>query len=551
MPCTISRRDLLAGACALPLVGQTSVGEQIELSAGPLTLVFEPEIAFVRYVRAADREVLRGVYAAVRNSVWGTVPARVGNVQLKRNDGGFVLTFTSEHKQDDIDFVWDGTLTGTSAGTLQFTFNGKARSSFQRNRIGFCVLHPMRECAGQPCTVEKTTGEYVKRSFPDLISPHQPFFDIRAIRHMVVPGLEAEVRMEGDVFEMEDHRNWTDANFKTYCTPLAKPYPVKVESGTRIQQAITLTLKGASSRPSVRREVPVEIRIDGARRPMPNIGFGYAAVDANSARAVRELAPAHIRVDLHVSKPGWKDELAAAGALGIPLEVAIFGAPDVVVAAAPKNVERYLIFDAASSVRKLNGQVLVGTNDYFTELNRQRPPKDAGDGTCYSINPQVHAFDNATLVENLEAQASTVRTARSFAGDRWIAVTPVTLRPRFIPANRAPVDPDPRQSSQFNAAWTLGSIKYLAEAGANSVTYYELAGKGGIVGFPVEKVFASIKGVDGIVHSHSSDPLRVDAAVFTRGGKRQLMLANMTGRSQRVRVADRTVELGPYEVRTL
>jgi hypothetical protein len=208
-----------------------------------------------------------------------------------------------------------------------------------------------------------------------------------------------------------------------------------------------------------------------------------------------------------------------------------------------------LIFDVASPAPKMNGQVLLGTNDYFTELNRKRPPKNAGDGTCYSINPQVHAFDNASLVENLEAQASTVRTARSFAGDRWIAITPVTLRPRFIPANGTPVDPDPRQSSPFNAAWTLGSIKYLAEAGANSVTYYELSGKGGILGFPVEKVFASIKGADGIVPSQSSDPLRVDSAVFTRGSQRQIVLANMTGRAQRARLSGKTIELSPYELR--
>src|SRR5262245_30661287 len=115
---TLSRRELLAGACALPLFGQTSKSEPIELVAGPLTLVFEPEIAFVRYVRAADREILRGLYAAVRNSVWGTVPAQVRNVDLKRTDGGFVLTFTSEHKENDIDFVWTGTLTGTRQGTL-------------------------------------------------------------------------------------------------------------------------------------------------------------------------------------------------------------------------------------------------------------------------------------------------------------------------------------------------------------------------------------------------------------------------------------------------
>jgi hypothetical protein len=548
---TISRRELLAGACALPLFGQTSAVEPIKLIAGPLTLVFEPEIAFVRYVRAAGREILRGIYAAVRNSAWGTVPAQIRNVQLKRNDGGFLLTFTSEHKQDDIDFLWTGTLTGSRQGTLKFTFDGKARSTFQRNRIGFCVLHPMRECAGQPCTIEKTTGETFQGSFPELIRPDQPFFDIRAIRHTVVPGLEAEVRMEGDTFEMEDHRNWTDANFKTYCTPLAKPYPVRVESGTTIQQAVTLALKGPLPRTNIKRETPVEVRISGDRRPMPKIGFGHAPVDLRGAAVIRDLGPAHIRVDLQLAKSGWKDELAAAGDLGLPLELAIFGAPDAVLEAAPKNVARYLIFDVTSPPPKVNGQVLVGTNNYFTELNRKRPPENAGDGACYSINPQVHAFDNATLVENLEAQASTVRTARSFVGDRWIAVTPVTLRPRFIPATGALVDPDPRQSSPFNAAWTLGSIKYLAEAGANSITYFELTGKGGVLGFPVEKVFSGIKGADGILPCQSSDTLRVNAAVFTRRAERQVVLANMTNRTQRARLSARTMELAPYEVRFL
>src|SRR4051812_31149191 len=156
MPSAVSRRELLFSACALPLTGDTPPGASIELTAGPLTLSFEPEIAFIRYVRVGDREVLRGVYAAVRNAVWGTVAPRVRDVQVKRTDGGFVLTFASEHKQEDIDFLWNGELTGKGDGTLRFSFDGKARSTFLRNRIGFCVLHSMRECAGQSCSIEKT-----------------------------------------------------------------------------------------------------------------------------------------------------------------------------------------------------------------------------------------------------------------------------------------------------------------------------------------------------------------------------------------------------------
>jgi hypothetical protein len=69
------------------------------------------------------------------------------------------------------------------------------------------------------------------------------------------------------------------------------------------------------------------------------------------------------------------------------------------------------------------------------------------DLAAYSINPQVHAFDNLTLVENLEPQADTLATARTFLGGKPVAVSPVTLRPRFnpLPAGPYPGPPPPPQ----------------------------------------------------------------------------------------------------------
>src|SRR3979411_1443518 len=55
-----------------------------------------------------------------------------------------------------------------------------------------------------------------------------------------------------------------------------------------------------------------------------------------------------------------------------------------------------------------------GTNQFFAELNRDPPEVEAMDGVVYSINPQVHAADDESLVENLEAQAATVESARAF-----------------------------------------------------------------------------------------------------------------------------------------
>ena len=50
-----------------------TVERPLILRAGPLSMMFEPELAFLRYIRLGNREILRGIYAAVRDGVWGTI----------------------------------------------------------------------------------------------------------------------------------------------------------------------------------------------------------------------------------------------------------------------------------------------------------------------------------------------------------------------------------------------------------------------------------------------------------------------------------------------
>ena len=71
----------------------------------------------------------------------------------------------------------------------------------------------------------------METAFPLAISPDQPFADMRALTHEVAPGLRATVRMTGETFESEDHRNWSDASFKHYCTPISPAVPGDRESG--------------------------------------------------------------------------------------------------------------------------------------------------------------------------------------------------------------------------------------------------------------------------------------------------------------------------------
>ena len=100
--------------------------------------------------------------------------------------------------------------------------NGVARSTFLRSRIGLCVLHPVHECSGVKCKVEHAGGVAGVAAFPDQICAQLPipgFFEMRALSYDVAPDLRAELRFEGDLFETEDQRNWTDASFKTFSTP--------------------------------------------------------------------------------------------------------------------------------------------------------------------------------------------------------------------------------------------------------------------------------------------------------------------------------------------
>jgi hypothetical protein len=567
----------------------------IELRAGPLTMSLDPETAFLRYIRYGDREILRGIYAAVRDHNWGTPQPKLRDLRVVQTPSSFEVGFQADCVRGAVDFSWTGRITGAGDGAVVYSFEGEARSAFRRNRIGFCVLHPIRECAGRPCTLETVSGAIEKGVFPDLISPHQPFFDLRAITHAVEPGLEAEVRMEGDTFETEDQRNWTDASFKTYCTPLSLPFPVQVNRGDRIRQSVTVRLKG-TGRPAaaVARSPEVILEAGEKELPLPRIGFQLAAGapapgETETAR-LKALRPAHFRVDLKMSGGDWQALLRRAVAeecrlTGAPLEAAVHLGGDAeaqlrALAAEmgrfPIDVARWLIFhDNEKSTagrwvelarRYLNGTVGGGTIFNFTELNRGRPAQPGG-VVCYSINPQVHAFDNLSLVESCEGVRHTIRTARSFCGNAWLAVTPVTLKIREnpnatgeappVPAGELPPRVDPRQMSLFGAGWTLACLQALAESGAGSATFYETTGwlglmetangsplpekfhsiPGGV--FPLYHVFADLAGFAGgtALPVAVSDPMKAAGMALRDGKSARVLAANLTPEVQYLRIA--------------
>jgi hypothetical protein len=564
-------------------------------------MLFEPHTAFLRHLRLGDHEVVRALYAAVRDQDWATIAPRVENLKTQINKDSFRLTFDVSCQQGGIDYFWNGTVTGEANGRVRFAFDGVSRSDFLRNRIGLCILHPIVERSGKPCVVEHTDGSAEQGAFPSQISPHQPFFDVRAIAYDVATtGIRARLETEGDTFEMEDQRNWSDASFKTYCTPQARPKPAPVKTGDRVQQAVTLTLSG-----NVRPILPVNAgrapQLSISTTPvvaLPAIGLCAAShggrLNSREIERLKLLRLSHLRVDLNLSDPGYPATLERVAAeanglnLGLHFALTLSDRADEELRALAIHLERiqprvlfWIILHEAQNpatestvqrARPILQQYAPGvlfaaaTRDSFTEINRSRPDPGAASFVCYSNNPQVHAFDNTTMIENLAGQVYNVESARQFT-PRPVVVSPITLRIRHnagaASESRAtlsvlPSDVDPRQLSLFGAGWTLGSIARLATTGfVHSLTYYETSGWRGLMEtengpplpdkfpslpgavFPMYHVFADIAEFPGkqIYPTHSSHPLLAEGmTLFDAAGRRRILVANLIGDAQELKI---------------
>ena len=175
-----------------------------------------------------------------------------------------------------------------------------------------------------------------------------------------------------------------------------------------------------------------------------------------------------------------------------------------------------------------------GSDAYFVELNRRRPLPRLLDRLVFALSPQVHARDDATLVENLGSLRRMADTLRSFADQTPLGISPVTLRPRVDPSPAAwrergerPFTDDPRQDTAFAAAWTLGFLAAAAEAGFASLTLFELTGPRGLLesgrAFPVLDAFADVAALPGagVVPARTRRPERVQAlALRSNAGHR-------------------------------
>jgi hypothetical protein len=227
------------------------------------------------------------------------------------------------------------------------------------------------------------------------------------------------------------------------------------------------------------------------------------------------------------------------------------------------------------SVRRAFPAVAIagGMHSYFTELNRRPPPADLIDLLTHSTCPIVHAADDFSVMETLQALPSVFASARALAKGKPYWIGPTAIGMRFNPygeatmpnpdnARRAMVSMDPRQRGLFNAAWTLGYIAHAAAGGVSGLCLSATAGPFGIAWqkmnwpqpwfddtanatavFPVYHVIAGFASRNGetVLDVENSNPESLAAVAVETDQGAELWLANLTAEPLTANIAG----LGP------
>ncbi|MBP0438283.1 hypothetical protein [Tianweitania sediminis] len=560
--------------------------ERRSLQTGPLSVILEE--GNLRAIRWHGVEAVRGISYLVRDENWGTYACKLESPTIEERADGFSVAYSGTcTSRGGATLHFKARIAAEAAGKLVFAVTAVPDQDFSTNRAGFNILHPIVGVAGAPATIEHVDGRTQKAPFPRSIDPAQPFLTMRAITHEVMPSVEATVRMEGDTFEMEDQRNWSDASFKTYVRPLALPWPYVLPANEAVVQTITVSFAGIpSNKPSASASSEASvIKVDpSSGKSAPLFGLNITPEEADATLAalepLRSIAPRHlifsfdplqghdeqalerfrrlqeahpVPVTLELTLPCKAEPAAELDLLarqvakaGLVLDaLVVVPAPDLKSTPpgsawppCPPLSEVYSAARSAFPELRLGGGMLT----YFTELNRKRVPADQLDFVTHTTAPLVHAADDLSVMQTLEALPFITASVREVYGDKPYRIGPSSIGMRHNPygsglalsdgrTRRTMVAGDPRQRSLFAAAWMVGYAAAVADADLEALTLGALTGPFGVLNsdhahrpaFHAARALASLSGKPRRPVA-SSDP----TSVIGLAAGNMLVLANLT-----------------------
>jgi len=559
----------------------------------------------LRTIRYDGHEIIRAIAYVVRDKDWGTYNPVLRDLHVEEGDGRFSVRYraTCRDRESGQALQYEARIDAMAQNGLSFAVSAVPEGDFLTARCGFAVLHPLHGTVGRRARVEHGDGSVEDSIFPEPIEPWQPFKDIVAILHEPAPGLEIGCRFSGDVFEMEDQRAWSDASFKTYVRPLALPWPYTLPGGVANEQAVTLSVSDRRDErvPPPGGDSAVTVSLGGTQGTLPAIGLIVHPPEVEAVldhpELLREIGPQRLLFHLDPTAGHGRAALGGFAAIAallpgaeIGLEVAVacrgtldaeMGALAADVAAAglrldtlmvSPSVDRqstppgsqwpdcppldavYAAARAAFPAVRLGGGML----SYFTELNRKRPPMEQLAFVSHCTCPIVHASDDLSVMQSLEAIPHIVRSTRAIIGpDMPYRIGPSTIGMRQNPygsrvipnpdgVRMAMTDRDPRQRGLFAAAWTTGYVAATEEAALEGYVPGPLFGSLGLAeagpdGVTRHPVFFLVQALARLGRRprracRSEAPGRI--ACFAADGRdgTELWIANLTDAPQTVRL---------------
>lgn len=203
-----------------------------------------------------------------------------------------------------------------------------------------------------------------------------------------------------------------------------------------------------------------------------------------------------------------------------------------------------------------------GMLSYFTELNRKRPPLELVDVVTHATCPIVHAADDRSVMETLEAVPHITRSCRALIGSRPYVIGPVSIGMRQNPyGSRVMPNPereriamagdDPRQRGLFGAAWLAGYAAALADTDLECLTVGALTGPRGLISddgqrypiYAIAAVLARLAGAERVACRSTRGNTVTAFAGRRASGATTVVLANLSAGEQRCLLE--LSELGP------
>ena len=255
------------------------------VSAGPLSAKIYG--GALRELCFGEVELVRQIDFPIRDQDWVTLPPRVTFEKLETRSDGFRYERRFEIAEGGL--VCRLVYEGSPEGAVTAFGEATATHDFVTNRTGFTVLHPLVGVAGRPVDVTTPSGLSRRTMMPDLISPAQPIKDIAGLK-FEIEGVKLNIAFVGEVFEMEDQRNWSDASFKTYCRPLVEPFAYVIPAGSTVHQEIRIRAEGGPRALAAPADAPIRIGAE-LSEAMPEILLAGEAgwlPDRNEARLLVE-----------------------------------------------------------------------------------------------------------------------------------------------------------------------------------------------------------------------------------------------------------------------